>query len=190
MPAARCVILLALHARIGAFFNPKRRKQIEFCLTAIISFADIGLRRLQRFSQLPGRQHRPAPRIRTACDGAAQRVPPDTHRARQPTASRQTTPHARGPLRPHRRKQHHHPNSGRRAARAGSEPETPTRACTCNRCPRSSQAPYLECWFAFDSLASQCVLCLKIDCPTRQRPVPRSARRGLPLQTALSLLMR
>ena len=42
MPAARCAILLALLARLGAFFNPKRLDQIELCLTAIISFADMG----------------------------------------------------------------------------------------------------------------------------------------------------
>ena len=42
MPAARCAILLALLARLGAFFNPKRLNQIELCVTAIISFADMG----------------------------------------------------------------------------------------------------------------------------------------------------
>jgi hypothetical protein len=42
MPAARCAILLALLARLGAFFNPKRLDQIELCLTAIISVADMG----------------------------------------------------------------------------------------------------------------------------------------------------
>jgi hypothetical protein len=44
MPAARgaraCLLLLL--ARLGAFFNPKRLNQIELCLTAIISVADMG----------------------------------------------------------------------------------------------------------------------------------------------------
>jgi hypothetical protein len=42
MPAARCACLLALVGRLGAFFNPKRLDQIELCVTAIISFADMG----------------------------------------------------------------------------------------------------------------------------------------------------
>ncbi len=42
MPAARCAILLALLARLSAFFKPKLLDQIELCLTAIISFADMG----------------------------------------------------------------------------------------------------------------------------------------------------
>ena len=43
MPAARCAILLALLARLGAFFfNPKRLDQIELCVTAIISVTDMG----------------------------------------------------------------------------------------------------------------------------------------------------
>jgi len=43
VPAARCTILLALLARLGAFFfNPKRLDQLELCVTAIISFADMG----------------------------------------------------------------------------------------------------------------------------------------------------
>jgi hypothetical protein len=42
MPAARCAILLALLARLGTFFNPKRLDQIELCLTAVISVADMG----------------------------------------------------------------------------------------------------------------------------------------------------
>jgi hypothetical protein len=41
MPAARGCLLLLL-ARLGAFFNPKRLNQIELCVTAIISFADMG----------------------------------------------------------------------------------------------------------------------------------------------------
>jgi hypothetical protein len=42
MPAARCAYLLLVLARLGAFFNPKRLNQIELCVTAIISFADMG----------------------------------------------------------------------------------------------------------------------------------------------------
>jgi hypothetical protein len=43
VPAARCAILLALLARLGAFFfNPKRLDQIELCVTAIISVTDMG----------------------------------------------------------------------------------------------------------------------------------------------------
>jgi hypothetical protein len=42
VPAARCACLLALVACLGAFFNPKRLNQIELCVTAIISFADMG----------------------------------------------------------------------------------------------------------------------------------------------------
>jgi hypothetical protein len=42
VPAARCAILLALLARLGAFFNSKRRNQNELCMTAIISVADMG----------------------------------------------------------------------------------------------------------------------------------------------------
>jgi hypothetical protein len=42
VPAARCAILLALLARLGAFFNPKRLDQIELFLTAIIGVADTG----------------------------------------------------------------------------------------------------------------------------------------------------
>ena len=42
MPAARCAILLALLARLSAFFKPELLDQIELCLTAIISFADMG----------------------------------------------------------------------------------------------------------------------------------------------------
>ena len=42
VPAARCACLLALVDRLGAFFNPKRLIQIELCVTAIISFADMG----------------------------------------------------------------------------------------------------------------------------------------------------
>jgi hypothetical protein len=60
-----------------------------------------GLRRLQRLGQLPRRKHRP--RLRAAHDGAAQHVHPDSHRRRRPPAPRQTTAHARDPLRHHRR---------------------------------------------------------------------------------------
>jgi hypothetical protein len=42
MPAARGACLLPLLARLGAFFSPKRLNQIELCVTAIISFADMG----------------------------------------------------------------------------------------------------------------------------------------------------
>ena len=42
MPAARGAYLLPLLARLGAFFSPKRLIQIELCVTAIISFADMG----------------------------------------------------------------------------------------------------------------------------------------------------
>ncbi len=42
VPATRCAYLLPLLARLGAFFNPKRLDQIELCVMAIISFADIG----------------------------------------------------------------------------------------------------------------------------------------------------
>jgi hypothetical protein len=42
VPAARCACLLALVCRLGAFFNPKRLDQIELCVAAIISFADMG----------------------------------------------------------------------------------------------------------------------------------------------------
>ncbi len=42
VPAARCAFLLPLLACLGAFFNPKRLDQIELCVTAIISFADLG----------------------------------------------------------------------------------------------------------------------------------------------------
>ena len=42
MPAARGAYLLPLFARLGAFVNPKRLNQIELCVTAIISFADMG----------------------------------------------------------------------------------------------------------------------------------------------------
>jgi hypothetical protein len=42
VPAARCACLLALVGRLGAFFNPKRRDQIELSLTAGVSVADVG----------------------------------------------------------------------------------------------------------------------------------------------------
>ncbi len=44
MPAARGACFLPLLACLGAFFNPKRLNQIrvELCVTAIISFADMG----------------------------------------------------------------------------------------------------------------------------------------------------
>ncbi len=42
VPAARCACLLALVARLGAFFNPKRLDQIQLYLTAGVSVADVG----------------------------------------------------------------------------------------------------------------------------------------------------
>jgi hypothetical protein len=42
MTAARGAYLLPLVACLGAFFNPKRLNQIELCVTAIISFTDMG----------------------------------------------------------------------------------------------------------------------------------------------------
>jgi len=42
VPAARGACLLLLLARLGAFFIPIRLNQIELCVTAIISFADMG----------------------------------------------------------------------------------------------------------------------------------------------------
>jgi hypothetical protein len=42
VPAARCASLLALVGRLGAFFNPKRRKSLRLGLTAGVSVADVG----------------------------------------------------------------------------------------------------------------------------------------------------
>jgi hypothetical protein len=42
MPAAPGAWLLPLVARLGAFFNPKCLSQIELCMTAMTSFADMG----------------------------------------------------------------------------------------------------------------------------------------------------
>ncbi len=42
VPAARCACLLALVARLGAFFNPKRLDQFRLTLTAGVSVADVG----------------------------------------------------------------------------------------------------------------------------------------------------
>jgi hypothetical protein len=42
VPAARCACLLAPVARLGAFFNPQRRKNLRLYLTAGVSVADVG----------------------------------------------------------------------------------------------------------------------------------------------------